>query len=159
MLQSFKGGHDMKRATKRTFTMVIACIMACLMFVTPVLAATNGFNKTTVKLNAVNGGTSRESKVTSGSVSGGNPSITNIDLWCNVSSGTDPYVIYVKSPKGTITTISGPSKTGTVSTSAFNGENPSGTWTIWIQNLGVSYNGNIIPASTVTITLKVAYSS
>ena len=63
----------------------------------------------------------------------------------------------VKSPKGTITTIPGPIKSGTVITSAFNGENPSGTWTVWIQNLGVSYNGNIIPASTVTITLKVYY--
>lgn len=154
----FKGGHDMKRVTKRAFTTVIACMMVCLMFVTPVFAASSNFSKTTVKLNAINGGTSRESKVTSGSVLGDNPSITNVDLWCNVASGTDPYVIYVKSPKGTVATISGPSKTGTVSTSAFNGENPSGTWTVWIQNLGVSYNGNIIPASTVTVTLKVAYS-
>lgn len=148
----------MKRVTKRTFTAVIACMMACLMFVTPVFAATNNFSKPTVKLNAINGGTSKTSNVTSGSVLGDNPSITNVDLWCNVASGTDPYVIYVKSPKGTIATISGPTKSGTVSTSAFNGENPSGTWSIWIQNLGVSYNGNIIPASTVTITLKVAYS-
>lgn len=148
----------MKRVTKRAFTAVIACMMACLMFVTPVFAATNYFSKTTVKLNALNGGTSRESSVTSGSVSGDNPSITNVELYCNVASGTDPYVIYVKSPKGTVATITGPSRSGTVTTSAFNGENPSGTWKVWIQNLGVSYNGNLIPASTVTVTLKVYYS-
>lgn len=55
----------MKRVKKRTFTAVIACMMACLMFVTPVFAATNNFSKTTVKLNAINGGNSRESNVTS----------------------------------------------------------------------------------------------
>lgn len=147
----------MERVTKRTFTAVIACMMACLMFVTPVFAASNYFSKTTVKLNAINGGTSKISTVTSGSVSGDNPSITKVELYCNVASGTDPYTIYVKSPKGTIATIPGPTKSGTVTTSAFNGENPSGTWSIWIQNNGVSYNGNIIPASTVTITLKVYY--
>lgn len=43
----------MKRVTKRVFTAVMACMMACLMFVTPVLAATNNFSKTTVKLNAI----------------------------------------------------------------------------------------------------------
>lgn len=66
----------MKRVTKRVFTAVMACMMACLMFVTPVLAATNNFSKTTVKLNAISGGISRYSSVTSGSVSGSNPSIT-----------------------------------------------------------------------------------
>ena len=147
----------MKRATKRTFTAVIACMMACLMFVTPVFAASSFYSKTTTKLNAINGGISKTSNVTSGSVSGTDPSITKVELYCNVASGTDPYTIYVKSPKGTITTISGPTKNGTLTTSAFNGENPYGTWSIWIQNNGVSYNGNIIPASTVTITLKVYY--
>lgn len=147
----------MKRVTKRTFTAIIACMMACLMFVTPVFAASNYFTKPTVKLNAINGGISKTSNVTSGSVSGDNPSITKVELYCNVASGTDPYTIYVKSPKGTIKSIAGPTKSGTVIIPGFEGENPSGTWSIWIQNNGVSYNGNLIPASTVTITLKVYY--
>ena len=148
----------MKRVTKRVFTAVMAFMMACLMFVTPVLAATNNFSKTTVKLNAISGGTSKTSNVTSGSVSGSNPSITKVELYCNVASGTDPYTIYVKSPSGTTKSISGPTKSGTITITGFEGENPSGTWSIWIQNNGVSYNGNIYPVSTVTITLKVAYS-
>lgn len=148
----------MKRVTKRVFTAVMACMMACLMFVTPVLAATNNFSKTTVKLNAISGGTSKTSNVTSGSVSGSNPSITKVELYCNVASGTDPYTIYVKSPSGTTKSISGLTKSGTITITGFEGEDPSGTWSIWIQNNGVSYNGNIYPVSTVTITLKVAYS-
>lgn len=92
----------MKRLTKKVFTTVMACLMACLMFVTPVLAATNCFSKTTTKLNAINGGTSRYCSITSGSVSGNNPSITKLELYCNAASGTDPYTIYVKSPDGTI---------------------------------------------------------
>lgn len=148
----------MKRVTKRVFTALMACLMACVMFVTPVFAATNNFSKTTVKLNAINGGKSRESKVTSGSVSGDNPSITKVELYCNVASGTDPYTIYVKSPSNTTISKPGPTSSGTITISGFEGENPSGTWTIWIVNNGVSYNGNIYPTSTVTITLKVAYS-
>jgi len=81
-----------------------------------------------------------------------------VELYCNVASGTDPYTIYVKSPSGTTKSISGPTKSGTITITGFEGENPSGTWSIWIQNNGVSYNGNIYPVSTVTITLKVAYS-
>lgn len=148
----------MKIVSKRIFPVVMACMMVCLMFATPVPAATNNFSKTTVKLNAISGGLSRQSKVTSGSVSGTNPSITKVELFCNVSSGTDPYTLYVLSPDGTTETISGPSKSGTVTITGFEGEDPYGTWTIWIKNSGISSNGNIYPVSTVTVTLKVAYS-
>ncbi len=148
----------MKRLTKKVFAAVAACLMACLMFVTPVLAATNCISKTTVKLNAINGGTSGYCSITSGSVSGSNPSITKLELYCNVASGTDPYTIYVKSPSGTIISIPGPTKSGTIIIPIFEGEDPSGSWTIWIQNDGVSYNGNIYPASTATFTLKICYS-
>lgn len=147
----------MKTVSKKAFTAVV-CMMVCLMFVTPVFAATSYFSKTTVKLNALNGGTSRESKVTSGSISVSNPSITKVELFCNVASGTDPYTIYVKSQKGTIKSITGPVKSGTITIPGFEGEDPYGSWTIWIQNSGISYNGNIYPASTVTVTLKVYYS-
>jgi len=141
----------MQKVVKKSFMSVVACLMACMMFAMPVFAASNNFSKTTVKLNAINGGESRKSTLSSGSVTGNNPSISKVQLYCNVSSGSDPYTIYVLSPKGT-------TKSGTITITGFEGENPSGTWTIWIKNSGVSYKGNIYPTSTVTITLKVAYS-
>lgn len=147
----------MRTIFKKTFTAVIACMMACLMFATPVFAGTNYFSKTTVKLNAINGGISKYSSVTSGSISGDEASITKVELYCNVASGTDPYTIFVESPSGTVKSIAGPTKSGTVIIPGFEGENPYGTWTIWIKNNGVSYNGNLYPTSTVTITIKVYY--
>lgn len=116
----------MKIFSKRIFTVVVACMMACLMSVTPALAAGSS-SRTTVKLNAYSGGSSTKSTVTSGTV-GDNQSVTKVELRCTVSSGTNPYTLYVKSP---------------ITTTAFNGENPSGTWTIWIVNNNVSHNGNI----------------
>ena len=148
----------MKVKLKKSFTAVIACMMACMMFVTPVFAATTTYSRQTVKLNAMSGGTSRESKVSSGSVLGNDSSITKVELYCNVSRGTDPYTIYVESPSGTTQSVSGPSKSGTIVVSGFEGENPYGTWTIWIKNSGITTNGNMYPVSTVTITLKVTYS-
>lgn len=146
----------MKVFSKRIFTVVVACMMACLMSVTPVLAASS-FSKTTVKLNAYSGGISTKSQVTSGTV-GDNKSVTKVELRCNVSSGSDPYTLYVESPEGTTASFVGPIPSDTITTTAFNGEDPYGTWTIWIKNSGVSYNGNIKPVSTVTVTIKVFYS-
>lgn len=146
----------MKIFTKRIFTVVVACMMACLMSVTPALAA-GSFTKTTVKLNAYSGGSSTKSTVTSGTV-GNNQSVTKVELRCTVSSGTDPYTLYVKSPEGKTASFTGPLSRETFTTTAFNGENPSGTWTIWIVNNNVSYNGNIYPVSTVTVRIKGFYS-
>lgn len=143
---------------KKAFSSVIISFLVCMMFVTPVFAASNYFSKTTVKLNAINGGTSTKSTVSSGSVSGTDRSLTKAELYCNVSSGSDPYTLYVKSPKGTLKSFTGPTSSQTLTTTAFNGEDPSGTWTIYIVNSGVSYNGNIYPVSTVTVTLKATYS-
>ena len=39
----------------------------------------------------------------------------------------------------------------------FNGENPSGTWQIYIVNSGTTTHGNIYPVSTVTVGLTVYY--
>lgn len=80
-----------------------------------------------------------------------------MELCCNVSSGTEPYTLYVKKTEGTLVPVSGPTRSSTITTDAFDGENPSGKWTVYIQNSGVSYNGNIYPVSTVTVTLKVHY--
>lgn len=147
----------MGRIKKKILASVVVCLVASMMFAVPVFAASNYFSKTTVKLNALNGGISTKSTLSSGSVSGTNPSISDVELYCNVSSGTDPYTLYVKSPEGTLASISGPINSGTITTDAFEGENPSGKWTVYIQNSGVSYNGNIYPVSIVTVTLKVHY--
>ena len=88
----------MKIFSKRIITVVVACMMACLMSVTPALAA-GSFTKTTVKLNAYSGGSSTKSTVTSGTV-GDNQSVTKVELRCTVSAGSDPYTLYVKSPEG-----------------------------------------------------------
>lgn len=146
----------MKIFSKRVYVVVVACLMSCIMFATPALAA-GSFSKTTVKLNAYSGGISTKSKVTSGTV-GDNQSITKVELRCTVSSGSDPYTLYVQSPEGSIESFAGPIPSDTIPTTTFNGEDPSGTWTIWIKNNGVSTNGNIYPVSTVTVTIKVHYS-
>lgn len=149
----------MKTVKRRIFTSIIACFMACMMFAMPVLASTTSssyFSKTTTKLNAVNGGQSSISSVTSGSVPDG-AYVTSIKVFCNVARGTDPYTLYIKSPEGTIASYSGPMSSTTFTTHDFDGENPKGTWKVWIVNSGVSYNGNIIPTSTVTVSLTVYY--
>ena len=63
----------MNTIKKRALTSIAVCFMACLMFSMPVLAASNSFSKTTVKLNAIDGGVSQIAKVSSGSVLGTNP--------------------------------------------------------------------------------------
>lgn len=146
----------MKIFSKRVYVVVVACLMSCIMFATPALAA-GSFSKTTTKLNAYSGGISTKSKVTSGTV-GDNQSITKVELRCNVSTGSDPYTLYVVSPEGTTASFAGPIPSDTITTTAFNGEDPYGTWTIWIKNNGVSTNGNIYPVSTVTVTIKGYYS-
>jgi len=148
----------MKKNIKKKIIASIACVMACLLFSIPVMAASDSFSKTTTKLNAINGGKSNVSSLSSGSVLGDNPEVTTIKLFIKVSSGTDPYTLYVKSPEGTLYSMIGPTSSKTVSgITAFKGENPSGTWKIYIVNSGTSTNGNLIPTSTVTVTLTVNY--
>lgn len=149
----------MKTVKRRIFTSVIACFMACMMFAMPVLAATTSssyFSKTTTKLNALNGGKSATSSVTSGSVPDG-AYVTSVKVFVNVARGTDPYTLYIKSPEGTIASFSGPTSSTTFTTNVFDSETPKGTWSVWIVNSGVSYNGNIYPASTATVSLTVYY--
>lgn len=55
----------MNTIKKRALTSIAVCFMACLMFSMPVLAASNSFSKTTVKLNAIDGGVSQIAKVSS----------------------------------------------------------------------------------------------
>lgn len=149
----------MKPTKAKFFTTLMTCFLVCLMFVTPVLAATNFFSKTTVKLNALGGGESKTSAVTSGSVTGSNPSITQVKVYLNVGSGSDPFEVCIVSPSGKEVYFTPSTKNATYTLKDFNGENPSGTWKVHIINSGFSYNPNqIIPTSTATATLTVTYS-
>lgn len=147
----------MKAVSKKALTAVMACMLACVMFVTPVFAASTYFSKSTSKLNAINGGKSSTSSLSSGSILGSDASITQVKLAFNVSSGTDPYTLWIKSPNGSWHSYTGPTSSTIWYLDDFDGENPSGTWQIYIVNSGVSYNGNIYPVSTVTISMTVYY--
>lgn len=147
----------MKAMTKRTLTAVMACIMVCMMFSMQVFAASSFFSKSTTKLNAYSGGKSNVSTFSSGSVPDG-ASITSVKIAYNVKSGTDPYTVYLISPRGTVYSASGPtSSTTDYNISKFNGENPDGTWTAYIINSGYTTHGNIYPVSTVTLSVTVNY--
>ena len=147
----------MKTMTKRTLTAVMACIMVCMMFSMQVFAASSYFSKSSTKLNAFSGGKSNESTFTSGSVPEG-ASITSVKIAYRVSSGTDPYRVYLVSPKGTVYSASGPtSSTTDYNIRAFNGEDPDGTWKAYIINSGYTTHGNIYPVSTVTLSVTVNY--
>lgn len=103
--------------------------MVCVMLVIPVMAASSFFSKSTTKLNAFNGGT----------------------------SSISTFTLYIQSPEGTLVPFDGSTSSTSFYTDAFQGENPSGTWRVYIQNSGISTNGNMIPVSTVTITATVYY--
>lgn len=147
----------MKVVTKRAFTVAMACIMVCMMFSMTVLAASSFFSKSTTKLNAHSGGKSNVSTFSSGSTPD-NASITSVKIAYNVASGTDPYKVYLVSPKGTVYSVSGPTSSTTVSNiDAFNGEDPDGKWAAYIINSGYTTHGNIYPVSTVTLSVTVYY--
>lgn len=52
-----------KTVSRKTFMAVVVCMMVCLLFVTPVFAASSFYSKTTTKLNAINGGKSTTSRL------------------------------------------------------------------------------------------------
>lgn len=148
----------MRSVKRRIFTTMLACFLACMMFAVPVMAATGSYSRTTTKLNAMSGGISNTSKVSSGSVLGTDQSISDVKLYLNVSSGSDAFVVYLKSPEGKqISMISG-GTSGTYYFDDFDGEDPYGKWEIYIRNQGTCYHTpQTIPVSTVTATLTVSY--
>ena len=125
----------MNTIKKRALTSIAVCFMACLMFSMPVLAASNSFSKTTVKLNAIDGGVSQIAKVSSGSVLGTNPKITQVKVYLNVASGTDPFDLYIESPEGTVARLTPSTKSRTYYVTDFVCENPKGDWYLQIENL------------------------
>ena len=113
----------------------------------------------TIKLNAIDGGVSQIAKVSSGSVLGTNPKITQVKVYLNVASGTDPFDLYIESPEGTVARLTPSTKSRTYYVTDFVCENPKGDWYLQIENLGKTYDPNkLYPASTVTATITVTYS-
>ena len=99
------------------------------------------------------------SKVSSGSVLGTNPKITQVKVYLNVASGTDPFDLYIESPEGTVARLTPSTKSRTYYVTDFVCENPKGDWYLQIENLGKTYDPNkLYPASTVTATITVTYS-
>lgn len=147
----------MRIAKKKVFTSIMACIMICLMFSMPVLAASSSFSKTTAKINAINGLTA--TKTFTGTATGTDPKITQVKVYLNVSSGSDPFKFYLVSPSGTEYEMTPSTTSNTYYVSAFNGETPKGTWYVSVENLGITYNPiQIYPTTTVTPTITVTYS-
>lgn len=147
----------------------ITCIAMCMMLVMPVSAAeiapkdetvtmtdesvasvysTNYFRKITSKLNSVYGNPSTVATLSSGSVTGANPSITSVTVYSRVSTGSDPFYVFVEDPYGNWD-YDIVSASGTSTFSSFNGYDPSGSWKVWIVTMG--------DVSTATLTLTVNY--
>ena len=146
---------------------IILCMSLCIMDTLPVSAmevmpkenviekeevsATSGsscFSKSLSKLSSVNGATSKVVTFTSGSVVSG-AQVTSIKVFVNKSTGSDPFIIYIQAPDGTIYSflVTG---SETIVLDYFNGCDPSGSWKIWIKTQGL--------VSTANITLTVYYS-
>lgn len=146
---------------------IILCMSLCLMYSLQVSAeevmpkenviekeensatsSSSFFSKSLSKLNSVNGTTSKVVTFTSGSIASG-AQVTSIKVSVSKSTGSDPFIIYIQAPDGTIYSIL---ITGseTIVLDGFNGCNPSGSWKIWIETQGL--------VSTANITLTVYYS-
>lgn len=150
---------------KRKLSLLLVLTLLCTLFVTPVSAAeaanytedqavvtatsgSNYFSKTTPKLNSLNG-LAAMAKLSSGSCSGNERSITSVTVNCRVSNGSSRFYLTVVSPSGnSATTLAGTNST-TYTFPDFNGEDPKGDWYIIVESLGA--------VTTVTATLKVNY--
>jgi hypothetical protein len=127
---------------------LIVCIVIGSLLAVQVSAATNYFSGSTGTMNSLNGNQSAAWPISSGSVSGTNPVVTSVKLNITVSSGSSAFYIYVVSPQGTTASVLVGNKTPTLNN--FNGENPSGTWQVYIITTGT--------VSTATARMTVNYS-
>ena len=138
----------MKLIKKKSFIMFVVLLMSVLMFSIPVLAAANTFSKH-IRLSTI-----KKTCFSLGSVTGENIQIAQVKVFVNISSGTEPFTIYLESPEGTVVSFI-PTKSGTYSTTNFNGESPKGTWCAWIERM----DGNSIQSELiVNATIGVGYS-
>ena len=138
---------------KKTITFLIAWILAFTMIAMPVSASeyvdnnedtyvessvragSSYFTKGIPTMNALNYGSSAYKTVTSGSCLGTTRSITKVTFYGVLSSGSSPCIVYIISPTGTVASQVMYS-TGTLTFYDFNGEDPYGSWTVYIVTLG-----------------------
>ncbi len=146
---------------------IVLCMSLCIMCTLPISAAevmpkkngiekeevsttsgSNYFSKILPKLNSINGTVSNVVTFSSGSISGSERVVTSISLYVRVSSGSDPFIIYIQAPDGTIYSFV-ITTSGTITIDNFNGCDPKGSWKIWIETQGT--------VSSATITAKICY--
>ena len=116
------------------------------------ISATSGsnyFSRTLPRLNSINGATSSVATISSGSISGSDKVVTSIKLFIRIASGSDPFIIYIQAPDGTIYSFV-VTTGGTITIDNLNGCDPTGSWKIWIETQGT--------VSTASITMTVNYS-
>ena len=148
----------MRKIGKKIFASFTAALVICMMLsVTAFAATTLSESKSYGTMNAINGGSVTVCKTFYGTTS--NHTVNPyVKLFLNVSSGSDPFMLTLKSPSGTIKTIYPSLSTSTYTFTDFNGEDVRGSWCITITNLGYSYNPNqIIPTTTAKPTLTIYY--
>lgn len=139
----------MKLIKKKIFVVFVTCLMLCTTFSIPVLAATNTFSKS-IRLS-----TTGKTCFSLGSMSE-NTVVTQVKVYLNVASGTDPFDFYIESPSGTVVTFQPSTKSGTYYINSFNGENPKGTWCAWIERRDETSNPNQMYSMTITATIGVS---
>ena len=152
---------------KKLSTLLLVATMACATFAMPVAAAepmpndvhagtvsmvpfaNSSFSGSTRVLNALNGGSSIQSPISSGTVSP-DARITGVTVNATVSSGSASSTLYVRSPGGKTASRTLGGSSATLNFTEFNTENPSGTWNVWIVT-----NGTV---TTVNARMTVNYS-
>lgn len=87
---------------------------------------------------------------------GENALVTQVKVYLNVASGTDPFDIYIESPSGTVITLTPSTKSGTCLINSFNGENPNGTWCAWIERRNETSNTNQMYPITTSVKIEVS---
>lgn len=139
----------MKRVMrKKSMLSMLLVMIMCLMI--PVNAYASSAHSV-AKMNAINGLT-----VTKTFKDYGNNAITNVKIYLNVSSGSDPFKFYLTSPSGTTYSFQPSTTSNTYYTNAFNGEIPNGTWTVRVENLNITYDPTrLYPTTTVTPTITI----
>ena len=106
------------------------------------------FSGRTGRLNSVNGRESGASRISSGSIKESSK-VTSVELNVDVSRGSSPFYVIIKSPEGKkvekYVTTSG----GRIKLDDFNRDYAKGSWYVSIRTTG--------EVSTATVSMKVNY--
>lgn len=147
----------MKQICRKIMSSVAVALIVCMMFSMTAFAATTlSTSGSFGKMNAINGLSVTKCRTFYATET--NHTITQVKLFLNVSSGSDPFEVTITSPMGTVYTFYPSTTSNTYTINVFNGEDLRGTWCITIKNLGYSYDPtHIYPATTVTPNLTIYY--